>query len=91
MSRTIKAIERHMTLPVRPANWTDWSRGELGPRLSRLRPEAMARQAAQPIQSDERKLVAEWQRGAEILGNVRQKLRIAFAAANSTAFATLGH
>jgi hypothetical protein len=69
MSRTIKAIERHMTLPVRPKT----RRGELGP------------------QNRERKLVAEWQRGAEILGHVQQKLRIAFAPAHSTAFATLGY
>ena len=73
MSRTIKAIERHMI-----------------PRSSRLRPNATADQPAQPMQNGERKLVAEWQRGAEILGQAQQKLRIAFAP-NSTAFATVGH
>jgi len=72
MSRTIKAIERHMILPVR-----------LGPRSSRLRPETAARQAAQPVQNGERKLVAEWQRGAEILGRAQRKLRLAFAPAHS--------
>jgi hypothetical protein len=49
MSRTIKAIERHMI-----------------PRSNSVRPEAAARQVAQPIQNGERKLVAEWQRGTEI-------------------------
>ena len=78
MSRTIKAIERHMIMPVR-----------LGPRSSRLRPEATARQAAQPMQNGERKLVAEWRRGAEILGHAQRKLRLAFAPAQSPALATL--
>jgi hypothetical protein len=78
MSRTIKAIERHMILPVR-----------LGPRSSRLRPEATVRQAAQPMQNGKRKLVAEWQRGAEILGHAQRKLRLAFAPAQSPALATL--
>jgi hypothetical protein len=59
MSRTIKAIERHMI-------------------LRRLRPEATARQA-QHMQNREHKLVAEWQRGAEILGHAQQKLRLSFA------------
>jgi hypothetical protein len=68
MSRTIKAIERHMI-----------------PRSSRLRPEATARQAAQPMQNGERKLVAEWQRGAEILGHAQRKLRLVFAPAQSSA------
>ncbi len=71
MSRTIKAIERHMI-----------------PRSSRLRSEpdwheATARQANQPIQIGERKFVAEWQRGAEILGHAQRKLRLAFAPAQS--------
>ena len=68
MSRTIKAIERHMILPVRSdcQDDTDSSHGE-------------------------RKLVAEWQRGAEILGHTQRKLRLAFAPAQSPAFATLGH
>ena len=78
MSRTIKAIERHMIMPVR-----------LGPRSSRLRPEATARQAAQPMQNGTRKLVAEWQRGAEILGLAQRKLRLTFAAAHSPAVATV--
>ena len=78
MSRTIKAIERHMILPV-------W----LGPRSSRLRPEATVRQTAQPMQNGERKLVAEWQRGAEILGHTQRKLRLAFAPAHSTNLTTV--
>jgi hypothetical protein len=69
MSRTIKAIERHMIL--------------------RLRPEATASQAAQLMESRERKLVAEWQRGAEILGQAQRKLRLAFAPTQSPALATL--
>ena len=72
MSRTIKAIERHMI-----------------PRSSRLRPEATARQAAQPTQNGERKLVAEWQRGAEILGHAQRKLCLALAPTQSPALATL--
>ena len=53
MSRTIKAIERHMILPVRPGRRgdTDSSRRQLG------------------LRNGERKLVAEWQHGAEILGH----------------------
>jgi hypothetical protein len=62
MSGTIKAIERHMILPVRVG-----------------------------LQNRERKLVAEWQRGAEILGHAQQKLRLAFAPAHSPAFATPCH
>jgi hypothetical protein len=65
MSRTIKAIERHMI-----------------PRSSRLRAEATVRQTLQPMQNGERKLVAERQRGAEILGLAQRKLRIAFAPAH---------
>jgi len=72
MSRTIKAIERHMI-----------------PRSSRLRVEAPARQTAQPMRNGERKLVAEWQRGAEILGHAQRKLRLAFAPTQSPALATL--
>jgi hypothetical protein len=67
MSRTIKAIERHMILPIR----SETRRGELG------------------LQNGERKLVAEWQRGAEILGHARRKLRLAFAPEQSPALATL--
>jgi hypothetical protein len=74
MSRTIEAIERHMIMPVR-----------LGPRSSRLRPEATARLATETVQPRERKLFAEWQRGAEILGHAQQKLRLAFAPARSHA------
>jgi hypothetical protein len=73
MSGTIKAIERHMILPVR-----------LGPR-STIPPVRLG------LQNRKRKLVAEWQRGAEILGHAQQKLRLAFAPAHSPAFATLGH
>jgi hypothetical protein len=69
MSRTIKAIERHMILPGRSKN----RRGESG------------------LQNAERKLVTEWQRGAEILGHAQRKLRLAFAPTHSTAFATPGH
>ena len=72
MSRTIKAIERHMILPVRSGRReTDSSHRELG------------------FQNGERRLVAEWQRGAEILGYAQRKLRIAFAPAQSPALATL--
>jgi hypothetical protein len=46
---------------------------------------------SQRIQSRERTLVAEWQRGAEILGHAQRKLRLAFAPAQSPAFATLGY
>jgi hypothetical protein len=74
MSRTIKAIERHMI-----------------PRSSRLQAEVTARQANQPIQIGERKLVAEWQRGAEILGHAQRKLRLAFAPPHSPAVATVSH
>jgi hypothetical protein len=79
MSRTIKAIERHMI-----------------PKPSRLQSEsdsnkATARQATPPMGNGERKLSAEWQRGAEILGHGQRKLRLAFAPAQSPAFATLGH
>jgi len=54
MSRTIKAIERHMI-----------------PRSGRLRPKATARQAVQPMQNGERKLVTEWQqRGPETFSGI---------------------
>jgi len=79
MSRTIKAIERHMI-----------------PRSSRLRSEpdwhkATARQAKQPMQNAERKLVGEWQqRGPETLsGRMLRKLRLAFAPSQSTKLATV--
>ena len=75
MSRTIKVIERHMITPVR-----------LGPRSSRLRPEATARQAAQPLQNGGGKPVAEWQRGLEtVTGSAQRKLRLFFAPAQSPA------
>jgi hypothetical protein len=67
MSRTIKAIERHMILPVR----SNSRRGEPG------------------LQNRERKLVAEWQRGAEILGHVQRKLRLAFAPSQSAELGTV--
>ncbi|HEU5246411.1 MAG TPA: hypothetical protein VFU09_04915 [Candidatus Udaeobacter sp.] len=60
MSRTIKAIERHM----------------------------IPRSRIQPIHNRERNLVAEWQRGMEILGRARRKLRLAFARTQSPALAT---
>jgi len=41
------------------------------------------------MQNGKRKLVAEWQRGAEILGHAQRKLRLAFAPAQSPALATL--
>jgi hypothetical protein len=66
MSRTIKAIERHMILPVRSKTRS----GEPG------------------LQNDECKLVAEWQRGAEILGHMQRKLRLAFVPSQSTDLAT---
>jgi len=74
MSRTIKAIERHMTLPVRSADWTDSSRGELGPQ-SKVPPNRLG------LESRAAKLVAEWQhRGPETLsGYTSRKLRLAFA------------
>ena len=77
MSRTIKAIERHMiprpTIPpVRSANRTDSSRGELG------------------LQPRNSKLVAEWQRGLETLtGSAQRKLRLVFAPSQSTKLATI--
>jgi hypothetical protein len=74
MSRTIKAIERHMISPVRlgprstiPPVRSKTGRGELG------------------LQSRASKLVAEWQqRGPETLsGHTLRKLRLAFAPAES--------
>ena len=47
--------------------------------------------APQRIQNRERTLVAEWQRGAEILGHAQQKLRLGFASLHSPALATVGH
>jgi len=63
MSRTIKAIERHMILPIRVKTHLAKASLSIGGR-------------------GERKLVAEWQRGAETLGHVQQKLRITFAPAH---------
>ena len=77
MSGTIKAIERHMILPVRS--------GPESVRDSDLSPNE------HELQSGGRKLVAEWQRGAEILGHAQRKLRLAFAPARTTAFAALSH
>jgi len=47
--------------------------------------------AAQPLHSCERKLVAEWQSGAEILGHVQRKLRLTFGPAQAPAGPTLSH
>ncbi|HEU5246408.1 MAG TPA: hypothetical protein VFU09_04900 [Candidatus Udaeobacter sp.] len=41
------------------------------------------------LQDRERKLVAEWQRGAEILGHAQHKLHLAFADSQSTKLATV--
>jgi hypothetical protein len=57
MSRTIKAIERHMI------------------------PRSTILSVRLGLQNAERKLVAEWQHGAEILGHAQQKLRLSFAQA----------
>ena len=65
MSRTIKAIERHMIPRSSPPSHGSSARRERN------------------LQNSERKLVAEWQRGAEILGHAQQKLRLAFAPAQS--------
>jgi hypothetical protein len=54
----------------------DWHKAT-APRVTQLR------------QNGERKLVAEWQRGAEILGRAQRKLRLAFAPVQSPAFAIL--
>jgi hypothetical protein len=76
MSRTIKAIERHMiprsTIPpVQSANRTDSSCGELG------------------LQPPDPKLVAEWQRGLEtFFERALRKLRSVFAPARKPATAT---
>lgn len=78
MSRTVKAIERHMTMPVR-----------LG--LPVRSAEERTRRREVRLQNSERKLVAEWQRGAEILEHVQRKLHLAFARPQSPAVATLGH
>ena len=79
MSRTIKAIERHMIpKPSRLQSEPDSNR-------------ATARQATQSMRNGERNLSMEWQRGAEILGHGQRKLTLAFAPAQSPALATLGH
>ena len=79
MSRTIKAIERHMiprstSPPVRsgrPGD-TDSSRGELG------------------LQPRDSKLIAEWQRGQEtFFGRALRKLRLALAPSQSVKLATV--
>jgi hypothetical protein len=75
MSGTIKAIERHMILPVRSGRRGDMDslHGELG------------------LQNRERKLVGEWQqRGPETFsGYALRKLRLAFASSQSTKLATV--
>jgi hypothetical protein len=74
MSGTIKAIERHMILPVRSGRRgdTDSSHGELG------------------LQNRERKLVTEWQRRPETFsGYALRKLRLAFAPSQSAKLATV--
>ena len=76
MSKTIKAIERHMILPVRSKTRHE----ELGPRSK-----------IQPIRNRERNLVAECHRGVEILEHVQRKLRLAFAPPQSLALATLSY
>ena len=90
MSRTIKAIERHMTLPVRSADWTDSSRGELGPQSTVSALRSQTRRGELGLQSRAAKLVAEWQqRGPETLsGNALRKLRLALAPSQSVIIAT---
>jgi hypothetical protein len=70
MSRTIKAIERHMILPVR-----------LGPRSTIPSVRSKTRRGKLGLQARASKLVAEWQRrGPETLsGHAFRKLRLAFA------------
>jgi hypothetical protein len=74
MSRTTKAIERHMTLPVR-----------LGPqsKVPPVRSETLRGELA--LQSRAAKLVAEWQqRGPETLsGHALRKLRLVLAPTQS--------
>ena len=74
MSRTIKAIERHMILPVR-----------LGPRSTIPPVRSKTRRGGFGLQSRGSKLVAEWQqRGPETLsGHTLRKLQLAFAPAES--------
>jgi len=59
--------------------------------IKAIDPHMTPKTTAPPIPSRERKLVAEWQLGAEILGHAQRKLRLAFAPTQSPAFATLGH
>ncbi len=76
MSKTIKAIERHMILPVRSGRRgdTDSSRGELG------------------LESRAPNFVAEWQqRGPETLsGLTLRKLRLALAPQSVTVASAAG-
>jgi hypothetical protein len=67
MSGTTKAIERSelATGRIRPNGGPDWY-------------QATPRQATRLRQNDDRKLVAEWQRGAEIPGHAQRKLRLNF-------------
>jgi hypothetical protein len=70
MSRTIKAIERHMILPVR-----------LGPRSTIPSVRSQTRRGELGLQSHASNLVGEWQqRGPETLsGDALRKLRLVFA------------
>ena len=74
MSRTIKAIERHMILPVR-----------LGPRSTVSPVRSQTRRGELGFQSRAGRLIAEWQqRGPETLsGYTSRKLRLAFASAEA--------
>ena len=110
MSRTIKAIEGHMTprstraqRAQRAASSAELA-GSSSPFDSLVSTASIAAferalccQARSAtissvrlgLQNGERKLVAEWQRGAEILGHAQRKLRLAFAPTLSPAVATL--
>jgi hypothetical protein len=66
MSRTIKAIERHMILPVRSADGRT-RRGELGPRSDGINASAQTTTAAPLRRKSERNLrvvFAPWPLGA---------------------------
>jgi hypothetical protein len=79
MSRTIKAIERHMILPVR-----------LGPQSTVPPVRSQTRRGELGLQSRAAKLVAEWQqRGPETLsGYALRKVRLALAPSHSAIPAT---
>jgi hypothetical protein len=75
MSRTIKAIERHMIpKPSRLQSESDSHKTK-------------ARRATPPMGNGERKLSVEWQRGTEILRHGQRKLRLALTPAQSPALA----